>query len=311
MRRRSDGRFAPSPTGALHLGSLRTGLLAWLFARSDGSRFLLRVEDLDPVASRPEHEAGQLADLAAIGLEWDGPVVRQSERRHRHEEALAELERLGLTYTCYCTRREVREASAAPHGELPEGAYPGTCRSLSERERAERAAEGRRAAVRLRGDGRSVTVVDRLRGAVTRRIDDVVLRRGDGVPAYNVAVIVDDADQGVGEVVRGDDLLDSTPRQAHLADLLGLARPAWAHVPLVLGPTGERVAKRHGAVSLDDLVSQGWTPAGVRSLLAASLGLCEPGEPVSMAELLERFDPGGLPVDPWCVDPADLEPARF
>jgi glutamyl-tRNA synthetase len=305
----ADGRFAPSPTGPLHLGSLRTALLAWLFARSTGSRFLYRIEDLDPVASRPEHEAQQLDDVTALGIDHDGPVVRQSQRRHRHEEALAELERRGLTYRCYCTRREVREAVVAPHGELPEGAYPGTCRALTVSERVEREAAGRRPAVRLLAHGEAVTVVDRLRGPVTRRIDDFVLRRGDGVPSYNVAVVVDDADQGVEEVVRGDDLLDSTPRQAHLADLLDRRRPAWAHVPLVLGPDGQRLAKRHGAVSLGDLRALGWSAGGVRSLLAASLGLCEPGELVDPSGLIDRFDPGSLPIGPWQVDPHELGPS--
>jgi glutamyl-tRNA synthetase len=303
----ATGRFAPSPTGDLHVGSLRTALLSWLFARSARSRLLLRVEDLDPVASRPEHEAQQLADLAALGLDHDGPIVRQSARRDRHEEALAELERRGLTYRCYCSRREIREASVAPHGDLPEGAYPGTCRRLGSRELADREASGRRWAVRLRASGETVTVVDRLLGPVTRRIDDVVLRRGDGVPAYNLAVVVDDADQGVEEVVRGDDLLDSTPRQAHLSHLLGLGLPTWAHVPLVLRHDGARLAKRHGAVSLTDLRSAGWTVTEVRSLLASSVGLCEPGEPVTLAQLVDRFDPRRLPPDPWLLDPASLE----
>jgi glutamyl-tRNA synthetase len=303
----ADGRFAPSPTGELHLGSLRTALLAWLFARSADSLFLYRIEDLDPVASRAEHEAQQLADLAALGLRHDGPVVRQSERRFRHEEALADLEQRGLTYRCYCTRREVREATVAPHGDLPEGAYPGTCRELGRADRAGREAAGRRPAVRLRASGEVVTIRDRLHGEVTRRMDDVVLRRGDGVPAYNLAVVVDDADQGVGEVVRGDDLLDSTPRQAHLAGLLGITAPTWAHVPLVLRPDGRRLAKRYGAVTLTDMRELGWEPSEVRSLLAASVGLCEVGEPVTLEELAARFDPARLPSEPWLLDPATLE----
>ena len=295
----SVGRFAPSPTGSLHLGSLRTAVLAWLFARSAGSRFLLRVEDLDPATSRPEHEAAQLADLRALGLDWDGVPLRQSRRRGEHEAALAELTARGLTYPCFCSRREIREASSAPHGAP--GAYPGTCRDLTEREVADRAATGRPAALRLRAGGEPVTIVDRLRGEVTRPADDIVLRRNDGVPAYHAAVVVDDDDQGVEEVVRGDDLLDATPSQAHLLDLLGRPRPSWAHVPLVLGPDGARLAKRHGAVSLADLRARGVTPDEVRSRLAGSLGLAEPGEPVTMAQLLSRFDPGALPTDPWTL----------
>jgi glutamyl-tRNA synthetase len=292
------GRFAPSPTGALHVGNLRTALLAWLFARSAGSPFLLRVEDLSPHPQAREHEAGQRADLAALGLIWDGPVVRQSERRARHDEVLADLTTRGLTYPCFCTRREVAEAAEAPHGQPP-GSYPGTCRDLPGERRAELEAEGRPAALRLRSNGQAVTIVDRLHGEVSAVVDDLVLRRNDGVPAYNLAVVVDDADQGVEEVVRGDDLLSSTPRQAHLADLLGLPRPTWAHVPLVLGPDGERLAKRHGAVALGDLAAMGIGPEQVLTEMAASLGLASPGEPVAAADLVARFDPTAVPLDPW------------
>jgi len=293
------GRFAPSPTGDLHLGNLRTALLAWLFARSAGSRFLLRVEDLDPVASSADLDARQLADLAALGLDWDPPLLRQSSRRAEHEAVLGELVDRGLTYPCYCSRREIREAASAPHGEP--GRYPGTCRDLSGREVAEREAEGRPAALRLRTSGEDVSVVDRLHGEVVGRTDDIVLRRNDGVPAYHLAVVVDDDDQGVEEVVRGDDLLSSTPSQAHLLDLLGRPRPTWAHVPLVLGPDGERLAKRHGSVTLADLAAEGVGPDEVRARLAASLGLSEAGEPAPMAVLLERFDPDRLPTGPWTV----------
>lgn len=299
------GRFAPTPSADLHLGNLRTGLLAWLFARAAGSRFLLRIEDLEPRPSSASVAARQVADLAAIGLDWDGPVLHQSSRRARHEEVLARLVDAGLTYPCFCTRREIRDAAAAPHA--PTGAYPGTCRDLSEADRANRAAEGRPAALRLRSDGEPVTAVDRLRGEVTGVVDDIVLRRNDGVPAYHLAVVVDDHDQGVAEVVRGDDLLAATPSQARLCDLLGFERPTWAHVPLVLGPDGARLAKRHGAVTLADLTARGRTPDEVRSLLAASLGLAEPGEPVTLDDLLARFDPEALPRDAWVLDPADLD----
>jgi glutamyl-tRNA synthetase len=268
------GRFAPSPSGPLHLGNLRTALLAWWAARGDASPFLLRVEDLDP-SSRPEHEAGQIADLRALGVEWDGPVVRQSERRDLYEDALARLVAAGLTYPCYCTRREIREAVRAPHE--PPDAYPGTCRRLTAAERRVREAEGRPPALRLRSPGEVVVVNDVLHGPVRGVVDDVVLRRNDGLPAYNLVVVVDDAAQGVEEVVRGDDLLPSTPRQAHLARVLGLAEPAHLHVPLVLGPDGARLAKRHGAVTLADAVASGVPPDEVRRRLAASVGLPDPG----------------------------------
>jgi len=298
-----DGRFAPSPTGHLHVGNLRTALVAWLFARVDGGRFLVRVEDLDPVASREELVAEHLADLAALGLDHDGPVLRQSspEARARHEAALARLDADGLLYPCFCTRREVAEAARAAHGPHPEGAYPGTCRDLTEPERDERrrARPDHPPSLRVRADAAVVEVVDRLHGARTGVVDDFVVRRGDGVPAYNLAVVVDDAHQGIAEVVRGDDLLDGTPRQAWLCDRLGLPRPRWTHVPLVLGPDGERLAKRHGAVTRAQLAEQGVDAARLLAWLGASLGLCGPDERVDAATLLGRFDPDAVPRTPW------------
>jgi glutamyl-tRNA synthetase len=290
-------------------------MVAWLFARSAGSRFLLRIDDLDPSDARPEHEAGQQADLAALGLDWDPPVLRQSERREAHEGAIARLVAAGRTYECWCTRREIREAASAPHGPpgpvagggarvlRAVGAYPGTCRRSTDAEVAARRASGRPAALRLDASGEVVTVVDRLHGEVSLAVDDLVLRRNDGIPAYNLAVVVDDDSQGVEEVVRGDDLLESTPRQVSLARLLDLPVPAYAHVPLVLGPDGARLAKRHGAVSLAALAPEGIGVDEVRSLLATSLGLAEPGEPVTMQDLLPRFEPSRLPSAPWTWPP--------
>ncbi len=289
------GRFAPSPSGPLHLGNLRTALVAWWAARGDRSRFLLRVEDLDP-SSRPAHEEGQLADLRAIGIDWDGPVVRQSERRDLYEDAVARLVDAGLTYPCYCTRREIREAVRAPH-DAPD-AYPGTCRELTAGERAAHEADGRPPAMRLRAGAPTVVVDDEAHGTVEGVVDDVVLRRNDGLPAYNLVVVVDDAAQGVEEVVRGDDLLSSTPRQAHLARLLGLAVPRYLHVPLVVGPDGRRLAKRHGAVTLAPVVARGQTPRQVAEALVASLGLDLPpaGTPPPP---LRRTD---LARGPWVLD---------
>ncbi|HEY8527364.1 MAG TPA: tRNA glutamyl-Q(34) synthetase GluQRS [Acidimicrobiales bacterium] len=301
------GRFAPSPTGPLHVGNLRTAVLAWLFARSSGSRFVLRIEDLDRVASRPELVRSQLDDLRALGIDWDGEVVHQSDRFPLYDRALAQLERDGDLYPCYCTRREVVAAAAAPHGPSPEGAYPGMCRDLTPAERAACEAEGRRAALRVRAGGAKVDVEDRLAGWTTAVVDDFVVRRNDGVAAYQLAVVVDDADQGIEEVVRGDDLLGTTPRQVWLAERLGLPRPAYAHVPLVLGPDGNRLAKRHGAVTLGDLVAAGVGVPDVLGALAASLGLAAPGERVrSVRDLIDRFDPADLPRDPWVFDPSEL-----
>lgn len=298
-----SGRFAPSPTGALHVGNLRTAVVAWLSARAAGRGFIVRIEDLDRRPADPSIEAGQLADLAALGIDWDGEVVRQSERFARYHDAIARLAERELVYECYCTRREIAleiEASAsAPHG--PPGAYPGTCRALSGSERAARRAAGRPPALRLRTDGRLVTFVDGLHGEWTGPVDDVVLQRNDGVPAYNLAVVVDDAEQGVTEVVRGDDLLPSTPRQILLQELLGHPRPAYLHVPLVMGDDGERLAKRHGAVTLEDLAATGVGAPAVVAWIARSLGLAAPDErpgPSTAAELLDRFDVTAIPTAP-------------
>ena len=292
------GRYAPSPTGPLHLGNLRTALLAWLFARSQQAPFLLRIEDLDRSRSRPAIAEGQVADLGALGLDWDGPIVRQSERLECYAAAIEQLDAGGLLYRCYCTRAEIRDAPSAPHGALPEGAYPGTCLRLSAAQRAERERAGRPPALRLRAEGAVVEFRDRLLGSRRDVVDDFVVRRNDGAPAYNLAVVVDDAAQGVGEVVRGADLLDTTARQLHLVKLLGLAPPSHAHVPLVLGPDGTRLAKRHGAVTLADQAAAGHTAADVRARLAASVGLARPGERPEPADLLERFDPDLLPTGP-------------
>src|SRR5579875_633508 len=218
----ADGRFAPSPTGPLHLGSLRTALVAWLFARAQSARFRLRIEDLDPQRSKPEFERSQRADLARLGIDWDGEVLHQSTRLPLYERALAELQAQDRVYPCFCTRAEIREAASAPHGDYPEGAYPGTCRTLSDSERQARHRGGRPYALRLSAGGARIRFHDRLLGEQVARVDDFVVRRADGVPAYQLAVVVDDADQGIGEVVRGADLVSSTPRQILLARMLAL-----------------------------------------------------------------------------------------
>lgn len=292
----ADGRFAPSPTGPLHLGSLRTALVAWLFARAQSARFRLRIEDLDPQRSRPEFEASQTADLAALGIDWDGPVVRQSERLDLYARALADLRAQDRLYPCFCTRAEIREAASAPHGEYPEGAYPGTCRRLSATERRARERGNRPHALRLRAEGERIEFADRILGTRATRVDDFVVRRADGVPAYQLAVVVDDADQGIGEVVRGADLIASTPRQILLGRLLGLPQPGYAHVGLVLGADGARLAKRHGAVTL---ARRPEGPASVLAKLAHTLGLALDRPQVARAaELLPGFDPGRLPRGP-------------
>ncbi|EWS80338.1 glutamyl-Q tRNA(Asp) ligase [Brachybacterium phenoliresistens] len=293
------GRYAPSPSGDLHLGNLRTAVLAWVLARRSGRAFRLRVEDLDRVQEGAE--ARQLEDLAAIGITADGPVVRQSERGAEHEEAIARLAAAGLVYECYCTRREILEAPSAPHA--PPGAYPGTCRDLSsaarEAGRARMHRLRREPALRLRAGVRALTVQDMFAGAVTAAVDDLVLRRGDGVVAYNLAVVVDDADAGIDQVVRADDLLTSAPRQAHLAELLGHRPPQYAHVPLAVNPQGARLAKRDGAVTLRDRLARGESAGDVMARIGLSLGL--PGCRTA-ADVLERWDPATLPREPWVVD---------
>lgn len=293
------GRFAPSPTGPLHVGNLRTALVSWLQARAEGGSWLVRMEDLDRVTASLAHEQGQLADLAALGLVSDDPVVRQSERFGHHHDAIRTLRLQGRVYECFCTRREIREAASAPHGDLPDGAYPGTCRSLGIRERASLMNSGRRPALRLRTDGERFVVDDLVAGHFEGGVDDVVLQHADGVPAYNLAVVVDDALQGVTHVVRGDDLLSSTPRQLLLQRFLALPTPSYAHIPLVLGEDGMRLAKRHGAVTLAELAAGGMTPVDVLARLGAGLGLCAADEPVGLADLVARFSIDRVPRTPW------------
>jgi glutamyl-tRNA synthetase len=265
-------------------------MLAWLFARSTGRDFLLRVEDLD--RARAGAEAVQLRDVEAVGVTWDGAVVRQTDRAGLYNAAIERLTDAGLTYECFCTRREIQEAPSAPHA--PQGAYPGTCRNLSTAELEIRRAS-RAAAIRLRSETQEWTVEDELHGPYTGIVDDFVLRRNDGVTAYNLAVVVDDAEQGVDQVVRGDDLLSSTPRQAYLGSLLGVPVPEYAHVPLVLNRDGARLAKRDGAVTLGDLAAVGLSAGEVRDLILESLGL--PGGQLGGA--LGGFDPAKLPREPW------------
>ena len=312
------GRYAPSPSGDLHLGNLRTAILAWAMARRGGKHFYVRVEDLDRV--RPGAAERQLADLQAMGLDWDvspgsaaestegkeAGVLYQSTRLAAYERAVQRLREAGLVYECYCTRREIQEASSAPHGAP--GAYPGTCRGLSEAQREERRAQ-RPPALRLRAERTSYTVHDDFYGPYTGLVDDFVLVRNDGTYAYNLTSVVDDAFVGVEQIVRGDDLLPSAPRQAYLAGLLGLPQPRYAHVPLALNEEGKRLAKRDGAVTLPQLQEAGVTIPEVLGWIAASIPvlddsgrLHEARVPVPDASvILERFDPALMSREPWVV----------
>lgn len=293
------GRYAPSPTGDLHLGNLRTALLAWLFARSTSRRFLLRIEDLDSGRVRPGIAEQQLSDLTALGITFDGEPVVQSRRLAAYEEALRSL--ADVTYECFCSRREIAQAASAPHGAVPR--YPGTCQNLTEADRRSRRLT-RQPALRLRADGAWQTIHDVLHGEITAEVDDVVLRRNDGVPAYNLAVVVDDVFSGIDQVVRGEDLLPAAATQAYLTKLLGHHLPTYAHVPLAVNVEGRRLAKRDGAVTLPELAAYGMTPDAVLRVIAQSLELTGPGEPVSLDGMLNRFDPGRLPREPWVVVPS-------
>lgn len=310
-----DGRYAPSPSADLHLGNLRTALLSWLAARSQGGAWRLRIDDLDAGRSRPAIAERQLRDLALLGLDHDGGVPWQSARTERYAAAFDELHAAGAVYPCFCTRAEIREASSAPHG-APTAGYPGTCRNLSASDRAERAASGRVPAWRLRADAAPVAFDDRVLGPQRLPAEDTVLRRADGAFGYQLAVVLDDVDQGVEEVVRGADLLGSVPTQRQLQDLLGLPRTSYAHVPLMLGPDGARLAKRHGAATLDDVVTgrsglqlpglqcgEPATPEAVRGALAASVQLVEPGTVPTLDDLVRTFSFARLPAQSTMMEP--------
>ncbi len=277
------GRYAPSPTSDLHLGNLRTALIAWLAARLDGLRFLLRIEDLDQARV---HAAGDIArrqcdDLARLGLDWDDDPWVQSQRTEIYQAALDALE----TYRCLCSRKDIATASQAPHGYYRP--YPGTCARLSawEFEAKQQANPHRRPAIRVRAGQESKTICDLHAGSVTGTVDDFVVCRSDQVFAYNLAVVVDDGLSGVTQVVRGADLLESAPRQAWLASQLGLAEPSYIHVSLVMNQDGKRLAKRDGDTTLTDLRQQGDATGTIVARLASSLGLPPAPSPQALLEM--------------------------
>jgi glutamyl-tRNA synthetase len=297
----SRGRYAPSPTGPLHLGNARTALLAWLAARAAGSSFVMRVEDLDGPRVRAGLEGRILDELRWLGLDWDeGPDVGgphgpycQSARTERYVAAVSRLRDAGVAYPCFCSRAEIAAASQAPHGPADDGPrYPGTCARLAPAEVDERARR-RRPAWRLRAAPGPVSFADGVHGAcafdVARETGDFVVMRADGIAAYQLAVTVDDVAMGIGEVVRGDDLLPSTARQLLLYRALGAAPPRFAHVPLVVGEDGERLAKRHGALSLGELRERGADARAVVGLLAALSGLAERGARLAPGDLVAGF----------------------
>lgn len=290
-----SGRYAPSPSGDLHFGNLRTAMVAWLAARSTGREFIMRVEDIDTQRSSMDSAHRQLEDLAALGIEWDA-VEYQSDNGARYAAALDKLP----TFECYCSRKDIQEAASAPHA-IP-GQYPGTCRDLSpeqrESKREQLQAAGRVPAIRLASEVSSWRVHDLLHGDYTGDVDDFILRRGGNANqgrdwAYNLAVVVDDGARGIDQVVRGDDLLSSAPRQAYLAHLLGHEAPEYIHVPLVVNAEGKRLAKRDGAVTLRQLREQRAVgDADVVRMIAESLGY--PGLNTAQ-QLLDAFDVERIP----------------
>ena len=311
------GRYAPSPTGEIHLGNASTALVAWLAARSSGGSFVIRLEDLDRPRVREGAAERILDDLAWLGLDWDegpdrggphGPYDQWS-RRDRYDDAFAKLLEGGFVYPCFCSRKDVAAAASAPQAPGDEVRYPGTCRALSRQEAERRRAEGRPHAWRFLAVGEeSPDFDDLVRGPQTGARDafgDFVVRRADGVPAYQLAVVVDDAAMRITEVVRGDDLLASTHRQILLQRALGYPSPQYAHVPLLLGTDGVRLSKRHRGTSIRELRSAGFRSETVVGRLAGTLGLAPGPAPISPRDLLEKFAfsrivcaPSGIPVNP-------------
>lgn len=283
------GRFAPSPSGRMHLGNLFAALLAWCAVRREGGEMVLRMEDLDPQRTSPHFADLIRRDLERFGLDWDREVPRQSSRTPAYDAAFERLEGMGLIYPCYCSRAQVHAASA-PHLGQSEFVYPGTCRSLTS---SQRAAQSRKPCWRIRVPGEEWTVRDRLQGTYTellsRDCGDFVLRRADGVYAYQLAVVVDDADNGVTQVIRGRDLLASTPRQMYLFALLGKSAPEYCHVPLLLAPDGRRLSKRDGDLDLEALLTR-FSPETIIGVLAFSAGLLDRSKPISASELASVFD---------------------
>ena len=308
------GRFAPSPTGELHLGNARTALLAWLWARKSGAGFTLRIEDLDRPRCRPGLAELQLEELSWLGLDWDeGPSAtsphedlgphapyRQSQRAHLYDAAIEQLREAGHIYECFCSRAQIRAASAtseasAPHGPQDDGPrYPGTCANLSPAEILERR-KSRPPALRLRVPLGPIEFVDQIAGPQRfdpgAEVGDFVLRRADGIHSYQLAVLVDDAAMGITQVLRGADLLPSTARQILLRDRLGFRAPEWAHAPLLFGPPGpdgqpQRLSKRAGAETLSTMRARGDDPQRIVASLAHSSCLIGPE--------IERCSPNDL-----------------
>jgi glutamyl-tRNA synthetase len=302
----------------MHLGNVWTALLAWLAARHFGGGMILRIEDLDPDRSRPDYASQIITDLHWLGLDWDeGPDIggrygpyTQDERRDLYDQAIRKLTEQGLIYPCFCSRAELHASSAlAPHAGETEWRYPGTCRRLREQERQVRLGQGRRPLQRIAVPNRIFSFVDHIQGRYRQNLrtvsGDFVVQRSDGVHAYQLAVVVDDALMAVTQVVRGADLLGSTPRQLFLYEALGLTPPSFAHVPLLCGQDGQRLSKRHQALSLAALRQQGSSPERIVGYLAWRAGLIDRNEPVAASDLIAGFSFTLLGKDPIIIGTDD------
>jgi glutamyl-tRNA synthetase len=297
------GRLAPSPTGAQHVGNARTYLIAWLAARSAGGKVVLRIEDIDSPRVKPGAAEQAIEDLLWLGLDWDAGPIYQTQRLPHYEAALAQLQSQEMIYPCTCSRTDIEAAASAPHAEHEGPVYPGTC---AHRRAADAASLGDRPfAWRFRVPAEPVSFHDEFRGPTTIDLShlggDFVVWKSAGSPAYQLAVVVDDAAQGVTDVIRGDDLVPSTPRQILLYRALGIPAPRFAHGPLVIGPDGRRLAKRHGDTRLSALRQAGVRPESLLGLLAYSCGWQEEIEPITARELLSLFRLASIPREPFVL----------
>jgi glutamyl-tRNA synthetase len=299
------GRLAPSPTGAQHVGNARTYLIAWLSARSQSGRIVLRIEDIDSPRVRWWAAEQALTDLRWLGLDFDGEPVVQTNRLGLYESALARLKATGQVYPCTCTRSDVERAASAPHGEHEGPVYPGHCAGRRSADALELERAGKPFCWRFRVPENSPVFIDGFRGecAIDLRQTggDFVVWKATRTPAYQLSVVVDDAEQGVTEVVRGEDLVSSTPRQLLLYEALGLTPPRFFHVPLVVGPDGRRLAKRHGDTRLAALHDGGVRPGMLLGLLAWSCGWIHQVIEVTPAELLPLFRMESIPREPFVL----------
>ncbi len=311
------GRLAPSPTGLLHLGHARTFLLAYWHVRSRGGTLLMRMEDLDGPRAEQRFAEAALRDLEWLGLSWDGAAYLQSSGLERLNAAVSSLIQSGKAYPCVCSRGDILRAQSAPHGDGSEPRYPGTCRGLYRSFEEAEAKTGRAAGARLLVPEGEITIEDGFAGTsqwnVARDVGDFLIAKRDKAPAYQLAVVVDDAAQGVTEVLRGDDLLSSAARQWHVQTALGLAHPAWFHLPLVTDANGRRLAKREADLSLAELREAGIDPRAIVSWVAQSAGIALESR-VTAAEVTPLFDLSRVPLRAIALtlDPiAELESSGY